>query len=43
MVKDATVTGDDKYKEYQLINGEVVQTGDTSIDLSGYAKRRLCG
>jgi hypothetical protein len=38
MVKDATVTGDDKYKEYQLINGAVVQTGDTSIDLSGYAK-----
>ena len=38
MVKDDTVTGDDKYKEYQLINGAVVQTGDTSIDLSGYAK-----
>ena len=38
MIKDATATGDDKYKEYQLINGAVVQTGDTSIDLSGYAK-----
>lgn len=38
MLKDYTVTGDDKYKEYQLINGEVVQTGDTSIDLGGYAK-----
>jgi hypothetical protein len=38
MVKDDTVTSGDVYKEYQLINGEVVQTGDTSIDLSGYAK-----
>lgn len=38
MIKDTSSTGDDKYKEYQLINGEVVQTGDTSIDLSGYAK-----
>lgn len=38
MVKDATVTSGDAYKEYQLINGAVVQTGDTSIDLSGYAK-----
>jgi hypothetical protein len=38
MVKDDTVTSGDVYKEYQLINGAVVQTGDTSIDLSGYAK-----
>lgn len=38
MIKDVSATGNDKYKEYQLINGEVVQTGDTSIDLSGYAK-----
>jgi hypothetical protein len=38
MVKDDTVTSGDVYNEYQLINGEVVQTGDTSIDLSGYAK-----
>lgn len=38
MIKDVTVTSGDVYKEYQLINGEVVQTGDTSIDLSGYAK-----
>ena len=39
MVKDDTVASGDVYKEYQLINGAVVQTGDTSIDLSGYAKR----
>ena len=38
MVKDDTVTSGDVYNEYQLINGEIVQTGDTSIDLSGYAK-----
>ena len=38
MVKDDTVTSGDVYKEYQLINGAVVQTGDTSIDLSEYAK-----
>jgi hypothetical protein len=38
LIKDTSATGDDKYKEYQLINEEVVQTGDTSIDLSGYAK-----
>jgi hypothetical protein len=38
MVKDDTVTSGDVYKEYQLINGEVVQTGDTSIDLTDYAK-----
>ena len=38
MVKDDTVTSGDVYKEYQLINGKIVQTGDTSIDLSGYAK-----
>lgn len=38
MVKDDTVTSGDMYKEYQLINGNIVQTGDTSIDLSRYAK-----
>ena len=38
MIKDDTVTSGDIYKEYQLINGEVVQTGDTSIDLTEYAK-----
>lgn len=38
MLKDDSVVGNDKYKEYQLINGVVVQTGDTSIDLTDYAK-----
>ena len=36
MVKDETATGDDKYKEYMLIGGEVVMIGTTSIDLSNY-------
>lgn len=38
MLKVESVLGDDKYQEWQLINGEMVLIGDTSIDLSGYAK-----
>lgn len=38
MYKDPSATGSDKYKEYQLIDGEVVLIGDTSVDLSDYAK-----
>lgn len=38
MVKDATVTAGDAYKEYMLIDGAFVQIGDTSVDLKPYAK-----
>lgn len=33
MIKDNSATGSDKYKEYMLIDGEIVQIGDTSVDL----------
>lgn len=36
MIKDNTVTGGDKYREYTLIDGQLVMIGDTSVDLSGY-------
>lgn len=39
MVKDATATGADQYKEYMLIEGELVQIGDTSVDLTPYMKK----
>ena len=39
MVKDASVTSGDAYKEYMLIEGALVQIGDTSVDLSPYAKK----
>lgn len=38
MVKDASVTSGDAYKEYMLINGAFAQIGDTSVDLTSYAK-----
>ena len=38
LVKDATVTGDDKYNEYILIEGTPTLIGSTSTDLTGYAK-----
>lgn len=37
MLKQEGVEGD-AYKEYMLIEGELVQVGDSSVDLSGYAK-----
>ena len=37
MVKDPNATGD-QYKEYMLLSGALVQIGDTSVDLSGYAR-----
>lgn len=39
MIKDTSAVGSDKYKEYMLIGGEVVQTGDTSVDLTNYATK----
>ena len=36
MVKDETITSGDVYKEYMLINGVLVQTGDTSTDLTNF-------
>lgn len=39
MVKDASVSSGDAYKEYMLIEGAFVQIGDTSVDLSPYAKK----
>ena len=36
MVKDASAVGADKYNEWMLIDGALVQIGDTSVDLSGY-------
>lgn len=39
MMKDETAIGDDKYKEYMLIDGAITQIGDTSVDLTGYATK----
>jgi hypothetical protein len=39
MVKDNSVTGVDKYREYIAINGELILFGDTSVDLSGYIQK----
>lgn len=39
MLKDNSVTGADKYKEYIVINNELVQIGDTSVDLSNYVQK----
>ena len=38
MIKDESVQGNDKYKEYMLIEGVVQCVGDTSVDLKDYAK-----
>lgn len=39
MVKDTSITSGDAYKEYMLIEGAMVQIGDTSVNLSPYAKK----
>lgn len=36
MVLDTNIITGDRYKEYMLINGEIVQIGDTSVDLDDY-------
>ena len=38
MVKDETSSGPDYYKEFLSIDGVLTQIGDTSVDLTGYAK-----
>ena len=38
MIIDASVPSGDKYNEYMLIDGEVVQVGNTSVDLTDYQK-----
>jgi len=43
MILDINATGSDKYKEYILINDELVQIGDTSVDLSNYLKKPEAG
>lgn len=39
MIKDNSVTGADKYREYILIDGVLTQIGDTSVDLSNYVTK----
>lgn len=41
MVKDASITSGDAYKEYMLINGAFAQIGDTSVNLDPYAKKAV--
>lgn len=38
MIKKSSVLGKDKYEEYMLIDGALELIGDTSVDLSHYAK-----
>lgn len=38
MYKVDSATGNDVYQEYQLIGGQVVLVGDTSVDLSNYVQ-----
>ena len=39
MLKIESATGEDKYKEYLLIDGTLQCIGDTSVDLTDYAKK----
>lgn len=39
MIKDTSATGNDKYKEYMLINGQLVMIGDTSTDMTDYVQQ----
>ena len=38
MLKVESITGDDKYQEYMKIDGTIKMVGDTSVDLTDYAK-----
>ena len=39
MLKVESATGNDKYQEYMKIDGTVKMVGDTSVDLTDYAKK----
>ena len=39
MIKDTSATGADKYKEYIVIDNQLVQIGDTSADLTNYIQK----
>ena len=39
MLKVESATGNDKYQEYMKIDGTVQMVGDTSVDLTDYAKK----
>ena len=39
MVLDTSATGADRYKEYIVIDNQLVQIGDTSIDLTNYLRK----
>ena len=39
MMLDADAVGDDKYKEYMLINGALTCIGDTTVDLTNYVQK----
>lgn len=41
MIKDATVTTGDAYKEYMVIDGAFAQIGDTTVNLDPYAKKAV--
>lgn len=41
MVKDSSITLGDAYKEYMLIDGAMVQIGDTSVNLEPYATKTI--
>lgn len=41
LIKIDGITSGDAYKEYMLIEGEMVQIGDTTIDLDPYAKKAM--
>lgn len=43
MVKDDSVLLGDAYKEYMLIEGELVQIGDTSVNLEPYVQKIVGG
>ena len=41
MIKDTSITLGDAYKEYMLIDGAMVQSGDTSVNLEPYATKAM--
>jgi len=43
MILDTTSSGPDKYKEYIVIDNQLVQIGDTSVDLSNYLQKPTTG